>query len=71
MQHSDVIEFGVLCEECGQRTPKTIGRLTIHNNLPCHNCGALVDLTAGQNATVIQKLTQQCAELDAIAAKRN
>jgi hypothetical protein len=70
-RHSRLVEFGVLCEKCGKRTAKSIAWLTVHNNIPCSDCGNVIDLTAGDNAVAIQKLAQQCSELDAIAAKRS
>ena len=67
--HSRLFEFGALCEKCGQRTPQTIAWLTVHNNLPCKHCRAIIDLTAGDNAIAIQKTAQHCAELDALTRK--
>ena len=71
LTHSHLFEFGVLCEKCGQRTPKSIAWLIVRNNMPSGNCGALIDLTAGYNTAVIQKTAQHCAELDAMASKRD
>ena len=71
MSHSRLLQFGVLCEKCGQRIPETIAWLIVHNNIPCKHCGVLIELTAGNNALVIQKIAHHCTELDALAAKNN
>ena len=71
MSHSRLLQFGVLCEKCGHRTPESIAWLVVHNEMPCRQCGALINLTAGNNGLVIQKIAHHCTELDALAVKNS
>jgi hypothetical protein len=71
MGHARAVSFAVLCKECGQRTPKVLAWLTVHNEMTCGQCGALIDLSAGDNAVTIQKLSRECADLDTTVSKSN
>ena len=69
MGFANSVSFAILCEKCGQRTPKVIAWLTVHNQMACAQCSAAIDLSAGDNALAIQKLAHQCADLDTAASK--
>ena len=64
------VNYAVRCEKCSHRTPKTVAWLSGQNKLPCEECGAIIDLRAGDNAVVITELANQCARIDATLAKR-
>ena len=69
MGTATTVRYAVRCE-CGHRTEQTIAWLTVHNNMSCGGCGAVINLESGENAIVIDKLSQQCADIDALRAKR-
>ena len=68
---SNRITYAVHCPRCRHNTPKTIAWLTVHNEMPCAGCRRMVNLEAGENATIIHGFAKECARLDAVAAKRS
>lgn len=59
------------CPRCGKVTEKPVAWLAANESLPCATpgCGNVIDLKSAENGTLIQKLTDQCADLDVFLAK--
>ncbi len=63
----------MLCPRCGKATEKPVAWLAASKTLACatSDCGNVIDLKSPDNAALIQKLADQCADLDAFLAKPN
>lgn len=73
LNSAERVSYQMGCSSCGKATEKPVAWLVAFDHLPCvtPGCGHLIDLKAAENAALIQKLSDQCADLDTFLAKRD
>jgi len=65
--------YRITCPSCGKASEKTVARLIGKRRVSCNTpgCRKPIDLQSPYHRALVQKLEQQCADLDALAAKRD
>jgi hypothetical protein len=60
------MSFVLFCPKCRRGTEKAVAWLAAHERLPCATpaCGGSIELQAGTNRDLIEKLSDYCADLD-------
>jgi hypothetical protein len=65
------MSFLINCPRCRKATEKSVAWLTTYEALPCATpgCAHMINLKTAENGVLIEMLSDQCADLDAILAK--
>jgi hypothetical protein len=64
MDTADDVFLSVTCPGCRQASKKVLSWLIIHDEITCHRCGHISDISKTNERVRIQELAKSCIKID-------
>jgi ribosomal protein S27E len=71
MDTADDVFLSVRCPDCKQASKKVLSWLIIHDEITCHHCGHIVDISKTNERVRIQELAKSCSKIDMLINANN